>query len=376
MRWRCFALGSLLLTAALAGTGDCDGQTPNPATGNRRTGGGDWELAATLAGHQGVVKSLAFSPDGQRLLSASLDGQIKVWDTHNRTELASISAHKQYLTAIAVSPSGELFASAGGVPAEVKLWDAQTLRLRVRLSYPRPVYSLAFSRDSELIAAAGDRDVSVWKARGGSLVRKLAVGMWPILGLAFSPDSRVLYVGGMPDKGHTVAANSGIVRAWDYPSGAKLDEVELPYPVSGISLSEDGRTLAASAVALHVFDVVTDNGRVQLTKRFSALDEQSRRGVPIFHEQFRQVAISPDGRIVAAAAGSPGPLAADAGHVALFALPDGRRMARLQAPRPGKGAAKAGDYDISAVAFSPDGKLLASTGKQRIVTLWAAPSSN
>jgi hypothetical protein len=80
--------------------------------------------------------------------------------------------------------------------------------------------------------------------------------------------------------------------------------------------------------------------------------------------------LSPSLQVVAGAAGSPGPLAAEAGHVALFALNDGRRIAQLSTPRPANGQVRVGAYDINAIAFSPDGKLLASGGKERMITLW------
>ncbi|MBI5818766.1 MAG: protein kinase [Verrucomicrobia bacterium] len=329
-----------------------------------------WEAAATLVEQKElmkVVKSVTFSLDGKRLFSGNFGGEIKVWDTNTRKVLVSFAGHKdgKSCMVLAMSPSGDVLASgAGPVPGEVKLWDARTLQLRATLPYPRPVYSLAFSHDSELIAAAGENDVYIWSVRDGQQKHKLAVGMWPITGLAFSPDARVLYMGG-----GRPAAKSGVVRAWDYATGASLGEIALPHPVEGIDLSKDGRTLAAAAVALHVFDVVMKNGCVGFTQRFSALEQEAG----IFKEQFGQVAISPDGDIVACAASSPGPLAAEAGHVALFALRDGRRIAQLQTPRRAKAGTEAGDYNINAVAFSPDGKLLASGGKERIVTLWKAP---
>ena len=52
----------------------------------------EWRIAATLAGHESVVKSLAFSPDGTRLFSGSFDGEIKVWDVRTRKQLAAWNA--------------------------------------------------------------------------------------------------------------------------------------------------------------------------------------------------------------------------------------------------------------------------------------------
>jgi len=405
MRSRSYALGALLVTTALAATGQCDEITPaavpagvkSTATANQGVGGrqlaelardaglgsnplaGDaplvpesWTNAATLAGHKDRLKSLAFSPDGKRLFSASFDGEIKVWDVHTRKELASITAHKngKKCWVLAVSPSGEVLASGGGPnPGEVKLWDARTLKLRATLSYPRPVYCLAFSRKSDLLAAAGENEVYVWSVGESRLEHKLSVGMWPIMGLVFSPDSRILYVGGRPDFGKA-AARSGVLRAWDWSKGSQLGQIEFSYGVEGIALSEDGKTLAVAAGALRALDVSSENDRVRFKERFSALDTQRRGTAPVFREQFRGVALSPSQKAVAGAAGSPGPLAAEAGHVALFALNDGRRFAQLETPRRANRQVRVGDYDINAVAFSPDGKLLASGGKERMITLW------
>ncbi len=411
MRSRLCALSALLASVGLAAAAECDdiktsvaakieasaapaagtqeanngrpvesargaGQKPIPVTSRPPSVSENWESTATLTGHKDLVKSLAFSPDGKRLFSASFDGEIKVWDTKTRKQLASIIAHRGALMALIVSPSGEFLCSAGAAPGEVTVWDLRTLKPRMTLSYPHPVYCLAFSRDSELVAAAGEHEVFIWSLRDGERKHELAVGMWPITGLAFSRDARVLYVGGYPDMGAgQTAAKSGIVRVWDYSTGAKLGEIGLPHPVDGIDLSHDGRTLAVSAVALHAFDVAISTRRVSLTSRFSALDQQLRGGSPIFQEQFRGVALSPDANIIAGAAGSPGPLAPEAGHVALFARSDGRRVARLQAPRLAKGEAQIGEHDIGTVAFSPDGKLLASGGNERNVELWLAPAA-
>jgi hypothetical protein len=146
----------------------------------------------------------------------------------------------------------------------------------------------------------------------------------------------------------------------------------LRHPVEDIDLTKDGRALAVGAGALQVFDLGIERGRVKFSQRFSAFDQEERSGVPVFQEQFGQVAISPNGEVVAAAASSPGPLAPAAGHVALFVLRDGQRIAQLQTPKPANGNTETGRYTITTVAFSPDGTLLAAGGKERVVTLWMA----
>ncbi len=337
----------------------------------------DWRIAATLVGHESVVKSLAFSPDGTRLFSGSFDGEIKVWDVRTRRQLAAWNA-KQKLLGLAVSPSGATLASAvfvSGGRGEVKLYDAGTFRLRATLPCPRVVYSLAFSRDSELIAAAGDQEVCVGSVRDGRLKHKLAAGMFAVQGLAFSPDGRTLYGGGMLVYGGGVLVNPGMLRAWEVASGRKVGEIEFPYPVSGIDLSGDGTFLAVGAGFLHVVDIANADKRVRFTNRWFAVDERWDGVQTFMQEQFGHVAIDANRKLVAGAAKSPGSLTPEAGHVALFALKDGRRIAQLQTPRPAKREVQPGDYNVTAVAFSRDGKLLASGGKQRTVTLWTAPAA-
>ena len=66
----------------------------------------------TLAGHTGGVEACAFSPDGRRIVSASHDGTLKLWDAQTGAELATLAGHADVVQACAFSPDGRRIVSA------------------------------------------------------------------------------------------------------------------------------------------------------------------------------------------------------------------------------------------------------------------------
>ena len=74
-----------------------------------------------LTGHLGRVTALAFSPDGRRIFTSSLDGTVKVWHARTGEELLSLHGHEGGLWGLAISPDGRTIAGATSSD-EVKLW--------------------------------------------------------------------------------------------------------------------------------------------------------------------------------------------------------------------------------------------------------------
>src|SRR5258707_5176728 len=86
----------------------------------------------TLSGHAGSVWALAHSPDGRLLASGGQDRVIRLWDLHERRELAPLAGHLNTVVALAFAPAGDTLASAGA-DRTIRLWDVALGRERASL---------------------------------------------------------------------------------------------------------------------------------------------------------------------------------------------------------------------------------------------------
>lgn len=169
------------------------------------------------AGHSDVVTSVAYSPDGLRLVSGGWDGLVKVWDLSDGPKsprLARVLRGRwDEVETVLFSPDGRTIAGLGtgwdGAPyGAVTLWDVGTGRPRRLLRMAGKIDSIAWSPDGRTIAAAGgeNRTATLWDATDGSIRATLAEHAAPVWSVAFSADGRSL------------AAASGVVPAMADPA--------------------------------------------------------------------------------------------------------------------------------------------------------------
>ncbi|WP_372409320.1 helix-turn-helix domain-containing protein [Streptomyces luteireticuli] len=276
-----------------------------------------------LTGHTKHVNSVAFSPDGRTLATASADHRVKLWDTATHEVVATLSGHTDVVEGVAFSPDGRTLASVSD-DRSVKLWDVATHSPITTLTGHRgPVTTVAFSPDGRTLATAGfDRTVRLWNIAGHRQTASLTGHKDLVHAVAFSPDGRTL-------------ASAGADRTallWDLTTsraGATL--AGHTDTLQGVAFSPDGRTLATTSNdrTVRLWDTSTHRQTATLTG----------------HTGFASgVVFSPDGRAVATGGYDRTARLWDvATHRQLFALDAG-----------------AGNDVVTAVAFSPDGRTLAT----------------
>ena len=137
-----------------------------------------------LAGHEGGVLSVAMSPDGKRIATASEDKTARMWDAETGALIEIMKGHTDKVKGALFNRKGDRLITFAGdtsrTPSDgtVRLWDGLTGKAVAALPQGGTVLTALFSPDDERILTAGTEGAKLWEARSGQLVAQLTVDTW------------------------------------------------------------------------------------------------------------------------------------------------------------------------------------------------------
>jgi WD40 repeat protein len=299
----------------------------------------EWKLPTTAA--------LAVSPD--RAALAWVNGEteskvINVGEAATGKMIRKLKGHKQAVVSVAWSPNGKYIAS--GNPMEpIHLWDAATGKLVRKFDQQQGGLTLKFSADSKTLACGcTDGTVGRWEVETGNELPKLTGYRGWVQCLAFAPDGSTLALAG---------ADSQMLHLWDLATATPRQAAPGHHgQIYAVAYSPDGKLLATGGGDWH------DND--QNIYLWDAATGQQVRKLTGHLGKVYSLAFSPDGKRLVS-----GGEKEDFVHV--WDVATGAALPRFQRKTDND---RATESRVSAVAFSPDGKLVASAQDQGIISLW------
>jgi WD40 repeat protein len=296
-----------------------------------------------LGQHSGAVNCVAFARRAKIIVSGGDDNYVRLWDPDAGRETHALEGHEGLVCAVAVSADGKRVASAS-LDLTVRLWDGETGKeLRCLEDHHDQVRGLAFSPDGKQLFTAGmDGKVCQRDVSSGKAVRRFEGHRGAVRGLSLSDDGMVL----------ATAGEDGTVRVWDVGTGREQRRIDVcSHGVSAVAVFPDGRTVVS---ADPTGAVIQWHARTGANLRRVQEGEDIKIGGSAVSSHLRTcLAWAPDGRFLATGG---------ADH-----------WVRLWDAATGKLVRPLGRHTdlVWSVAFSPDGKFVASVGRRDgLVHLW------
>jgi WD40 repeat protein len=290
-----------------------------------------------------VIYDVQCSPDGKVIAScSSKEDRVRLWDTKTGQCYAALEGNKKMVWCVAFSPDGKVLACADAAQT-IRLWDVKTqvllTTLEGDLDHPGRI---AFDPTGKILAVCCFKgDLQLWDLATKKCAATLKGHTDSRLSLAFSPDGKIL-ASGSYDK---------TLRLWDVAKGKEMRMVSFEDEVMALAFTADGTSLL-SGIA---------DGTVR--RQDLATDKTQEVKIKQPKDNFGRMAFSSDGKLCVTGEFWFGEDEKKDAGITVWDVATGNEVARLEGHK----------TKVSGLAFSPDGKKVASGGGDGIVNITAIP---
>ncbi len=212
-----------------------------------------WDLAngeeiRTFSGHEGGITSLNFSPNGQFLLTSSFDDTARLWDVETGDEIKRFAGHTNGVTEADFSPDVRHVITCSS-DKTVRIWSVQDHNSRV-IDHGASVGTTSYSPDGAHIITGGrDSTVKFWDTTTGELTRTFVHNIGTITSTAMNADGTTLVTANSDNRlflrdGKFESSDYRVIWVWNANTGANLLQIAVEGGIlSGVILSPDSKTI-------------------------------------------------------------------------------------------------------------------------------------
>jgi WD40 repeat protein/serine/threonine protein kinase len=334
-----------------------------------------------LQGHIEHGSPVAFSPDGQKLVTTTEDGTVKTWNADSGEQLLSLPTGAS-VTAVAFSSNGKWLVT-GAADHKAQIWDAVSGKPVASLpGHSTQVHLAAFSSDDQRLFTCGYQEIKVWDVTTAKELRTLKGHSDLLMSAAFSPDGRSIATSSYDqtanvweltsdDEIHIVPAYGNepttvvlskdgqrvvitkldpttklrVAKVWDVTTGKKLTLDGTTGWIGSVDFSSDGKMIVAAI-------------RASMLKRWDAASGKQLLPLVGHTRGILDGAISPNGQWIVTGS--------DDQTAKVWDAASGKELRTLRGH----------SNSVGPVAFSPDGKKIVTGSADHSAKVWDAASGN